>query len=186
MAKWTFTFTNDNEWELGSDKVDQLIEVLDVGSFENLLALVPGGDREFSDDAIVEKYPALDKKLLPKIWIEIFTDNFSDADKLFSEKPDMLVEDASKKGGKFEEAKIILLEMSGEQSSLNVRLMVESKFAINIKDGIDLEDEHSDENQESGMSDQIYECKNMCNFGFNGIDLENDEPLSHNWEAAKQ
>lgn len=31
---------------------------------------------------------------------------------------------------------------------------------------------------------QIYECKNMCNFGFREIDIENDEALSHDWEAV--
>ena len=180
--KYKMTVTNDHAWTVTDDNLKDLLSSLGLDTAEELIALDPGGNAIFSDDETKAKYRELDKKILPLLWLEVMTDNFSDSNALFALDPSFFLEDLSKPNDSFIEARVIMLEVTGDASSLDLSMQVESSFTVDVVDGVDFE--YEGDNDEV-INDQIRECNNMANVGFSGVDLDSDEPLTHNWEVER-
>lgn len=182
MKKYIMTVTNDNQWELNHEQVLLLAEILGAKDIPSAIAMVPAGNAIFSGDEVSLEYKELDRILLPHLYLEVMTDNFSDPELIFARDPSLFQQGLHQSSGNFIDARVVLFELSEEGEGWSLNLHLESRFYLWANEGIVYDDgaEHSPE-----VEEQIYESNNMANFGFNNLDLENDEPLSHNWETAE-
>ncbi len=182
MKKYIMTVTNDNLWKLSREEMLLLTKILGAKDMPAAIEMVPAGNALFSSDEIRLEYQNLDKVLLPELYFEVMTDNFSDPGLVFAKDPSMFVQGLHESSGDFIGARVILFELSEEGESWCLNMHLESSFYLWANDGIVYED-GGDNSAE--VEDQIYESNNMANFGFNDLELENDEPLSHNWDTAE-
>ena len=180
MKKYEMTVTNDNDWSLGPEQIAALQKVFEVSSLDQLLALNPGGDAEFSGEEVAKKYESLEKFLLPKLWLEVFTDNIENPDILFSKSPCFFKEGLDSKSEPFLKSRLLMVHMEGTSTKINFKMHLESKFIVEVHDDVDFtyDGENPDE-----VNEQIYECNRIANFGLNDIDLENDDDCNHDWDA---
>ena len=185
MTKWLFTFDLDNSWDLDSTQSDKIVTLLGLSSKDELLGLDPGGSREFSPDEVAAKYVDLDSLFLDKFWVEVFYENFSSPELLFSKPENLFVEGLTNSSTQeLKSARLTQVKISDGESGLSIKFYLEVKFELDVLDGVNV-DAYDQANEESGLSEQIFECNNMCNFGFNDLELENDDALSHNWVAEQ-
>ena len=182
MKKYKMTVTNDNRWELTREEMLHLTKILGAKDISAAIGMAPAGNALFTSEEICLEYKNLDKVLLPELYLEVMTDNFSDPGLVFAKDPSMFVQGLHKSSGDFIDARVILFEISEKGESWSLNMHLESSFYQWANEGV-VYDDGADNSTE--VVDQIYESKNMANFGFNDLDLENDEPLSHGWETEE-
>jgi len=183
--KYNFTFIVDQDLELNADQASKFLGFFGCKSSEEIDDLLPTSMRpdpeaakEFGDDPEYEK---MDAMLLPHLWLEVFADNFSNPELIFKTTPKIFLEDLTKKDiPDILDVRVEQLTCDAGDEGLSICLNILATVRLDIVDGVKMED-GEDPNKE--IDAQIYECKNMCNFGFREIDIENDEALSHDWEA---
>jgi hypothetical protein len=184
--KHDFTFLLDQDFELNEEQSTKFLSFFGAKTLSEIEDQIPSSMRpnlaaakEYGDDP---EFEVLDAKLLPNLWLEVFADNFSKPELVFSTTPKIFVEHLiEQKNPDILNVRVEQLSCNSNDEKLSVNVVIEVKVQLDVVDGVNMiYGEEPDEN----IAAQIYECKNMCNFGFVDMDVENDEGLNHGWEAV--
>ena len=178
-----FTFTLQKYFELDRMQLSGFLAGLGLRSvveMRKLASTVSGGAR---DEDTEPAYAALDRKLLPKLILNVFFGNFAAPKKIFR-RVDDLVCNAGESCPALRRARITYFgvwEAEQEDKAKRVEIAMEATFSLDVVASVNVE--NPDDAKDEAVREQLQECRNMFNFSVKDFDYDDDEALEHDWAA---
>lgn len=179
-----FAFARQIAFELDDEQLARVCSLLGLQSTAELDAMagtVSGGAR---DQDTEDAYEALDRKLLPKLELMVFFENFSAPERIFARPEDLQI-DIAAPGPELKGCRITYFavwDSNEDGKHTRVEIAIEAKIELQVCSDVDVENPYDVE--DGALQEQLQECRNMFNFAIDGFAYDDDEALDHEWSAS--
>jgi len=180
----TFRFTRQMTFRLGELELKGFCAHLGLespGDLQRLADSVSSGWRDDENDAA---YRAVDAAMLPHLVGWVFFDNFSQPELIFSD-PEPVSANLGTPDKVLKSSRILYFAVwnrEDDSPGKSVEIAVETQCRLGVVAGVDVA--HPDAYEDTDISDEFRECRNMFNFWVDGFEYDDDEGLDHEWSAV--